>query len=74
MLLSFIPSALLQNSSNCDRKYLDNKISSVEITGQMGPDRAEDRGKETIAQSCVNSGDVFLCISQDGLFFFNRTI
>lgn len=46
MLLSFIPSALLQNSLNCDRKYLDNKISSVEITRQMGADRAEDREEE----------------------------
>lgn len=53
MLLSFIPSALLQNSLNCDRKYLDNKISSVEITGQMGLDRAVDREKERETDCCT---------------------
>lgn len=38
-------SSLLQNSLNCDRKYLDKKISYVEITGQMVPDRPVDRAE-----------------------------
>lgn len=45
-LLSLIPSALLQNYLNCDRKYLDNKSSYVEITGQLGPYRDENRERK----------------------------
>lgn len=37
MSLSFIPFGVLQNYLNCGMKYLDNKINSVEITGQQGP-------------------------------------
>lgn len=52
MPLSFIPSALLQNSLDCDKKYLDNKISSVEITGQMGPGREKERETDYCTVVC----------------------
>lgn len=52
MILNFIPFALLRNSLNCERKYLDNKISSVEIVGQLGPDRVMDKDKERATDHC----------------------